>query len=222
MATQSVDFNDVKLILCVQGYPLDFQYVVREIGFWSNGFSGSIPFNVKLNKNHLDVKNQRTVSICEEELNGIKLKRNFENALAASDIKPVLKTLFQLNSNNNSKYIGILRDEPLDGLLYKSGLGPYVTYLDSVNVLKNSNASLPTNENFRQYLKKNTDAYLICPIHDRLRINEFPICAKSKAEFLADFLKSLGKNQITTNNIADNTKQTLQTFLSEFDITSFS
>ena len=220
MALQTVNSNDIKLILSVQGYDLDFQYVVREIGFWSNGFSGSIPFNVKLNKNQLNVRNLDRVSFCENELNGIKLKRNFEHALAGSDIKPVLRTIFQLNSSNNSNYIGIVRDEPLDGLLHKCGLGSFVTYLDNVDVVKNTNSSLPTNEFFRQYMKKNPDAYIVCPIHERLTINEFPICAKAKAVFLADVLKTLSKNHVTINSTPDSNKPTLQSFLSEYDFTS--
>ena len=33
MATPSVNFSDIKIIFCVQGYSLDYKYVVREIGF---------------------------------------------------------------------------------------------------------------------------------------------------------------------------------------------
>ena len=148
------------------------------------------------------------------------MKRNFEHCLAGSDIKPVLRTIFQLNSSYNSKYIGIVREEPLDGLLHKCGLGSFVTYLDNVDVVKNPNMSLPSNEHFRQYMKKNKDAYIVCPIHERLTINEFPICAKAKAEFLADFLKTL-RNQPTINTDSISTKPTLQSFLSDYDYISF-
>lgn len=214
MASSSIDFSDIKIIICVQGYCLDYQFVVRELGYWCNGQSSSIPFNVKLNKNHLDLKNQRIVLNCEEEINGIKLKRNFENALAASDIKPVLKTLYHLNSNNNAKYIAIIRDEGLDGLLYKSGLGNYVIHLDNVNIIRNS--SLPNNETIRQYLKKNSENYTVCSIHDRLRINEFPFCAKVKAEFLADYCRNMIKIH-QTNITPDNNNKCLQTFINEFE-----
>ena len=227
MATPQIDFSDIRMILCVQGYNLEYQYVVREIGFSClNGISGSIPFNVKLNHNHLDVHNQRIVTQCEEQINGLKLKRNFENALAASDIRPVLRTLFHLNSHCG-KYIAVLRDEPLYGILHKSGIGNNVVYLDNLNILRNSNISLPTIENFRQYLKKNPDTYTICPIHDRLLINDNPICAKVKAEYFADYCKSLIKLQQTTpvhhvqslpNEIP---KKTLHSLLSDFDLNNF-
>lgn len=228
MATQTVDFNDIKLILCVQGYHLDYQYVVREIGFWSDGLSGSIPFNVKLNKSQLNAKNLATIEFCQTQFNGIGMKKSFDDALAASDYKPVLRTLFHMvpGKSSSSKYIAILRDEPLDGLLFRSGLNNYVTYLENVNVIKNNNSSIPSNEYFRQYLKKNFDAYQICPLHDRLTINELPLCAKAKAEFLADFCKALAKNQAASHqqqvvSIPENPKTSLQTFLTEFDVSGF-
>ena len=219
MATPNVDFSDIRVIICMQGYNFDFQYIVREIGFWCNGQSGSIPFNVKLNKNHLDVKNQQIVSYCEEEINGIKLKRNFDNALASSDIKPVLRTLFHLNNNSKAKYIGITKDDNLDGLIYKSGLGNYVFHLENLSPFKQSNIQLPNNDVIRQYLKKYSDRYVMCPIHDRLRINENPICAKTKAEILADFCKNLNQNN-PPSVIIDNSKQALQNLLYEFDFVS--
>lgn len=213
MACQSVDFSEIKIILCMQGYPLDYNFVVREIGYWCDGRSGSIPFNVKLSKNHLDVKNAQIVLKYEDEINGVKLKRNFENALAASDIKPVLRTLFHLNSNVNAKFIGIVKNDGLDGLLYKSGLGAYITYLDNLNVMKHT--QLPNDEFIRQFLKKNSDNYIICPIHDRLRISEFPYCAKVKAQFLADYISNVVKSQ--QSSLVENTSKPLQSFLSEFD-----
>lgn len=220
MATPNVELSDIRIIICVQGYNLDFQYIIREIGFWCNGQSGSIPFNVKLNKSHLDVKNQQIISHCEEELNGIKLKRNFDNALASSDIRQVLKTLFHLNNKSTAKYIGITNDEKLDGIIYKSGLGNYIFHLENLSSMKQNNLQLPNNDIIRQYLKKYPDRYLICPIHDRLTINEYPICAKAKAEIIADYLRNVNIQHNPPAPIVDNSKLSLQNFLHEFDFIS--
>ena len=60
MATSRIDFEDIRIIFCVQGYSLDYKFVLREIGFWTRGLSGSVPFNCKINKNQLDVQTKRT------------------------------------------------------------------------------------------------------------------------------------------------------------------
>jgi hypothetical protein len=219
MAMPSVDFSDIRIIVCSQGYHLDYQYIPREIGFYFNGQSGSVPFNVKLNKNHLDVKNLQTVLYAEEEIHGIKLKRNYDNALAVSDLKSVIRTLFHLNSASNAKYIAIARDENLEGLFYKSGLGNYLTYLDNINVLRNTNTVLPSNEAIKQYLKKNPDNYNICGLHEKLRQGDMPLCSKVKAEFLANFCKSVIRNQQIA---AENSAKSIQNFITEFDFTNFS
>ena len=212
MATQNIDFSDVKIILCAQGYPLDYQFVLKEIGFWCDGHSSSIPINLKLNRNHMDLRNQNIVQTYEDEVHGLKLKRNFENGLAFSDVKAVLRTLYHFNSNTNAKYIGICKDEPLEGLLFKSGLGNYVTHLENLNFIKN--ITLPTNENIRLHLKKSNNQYMICRYHDRLQINEFPSCSKVKAQFLADFISNVIKCQPTP---IEGQSKVMQTFINEFD-----
>ena len=111
MASSNVEFSDIKIILCVQGYSLDYQFILREIGFWTNNFSGSIPFNCKINKNQLDIKNQKTIFALEEDIHGIKTKKPVENGLSLSETKTVLKTLYNLSNNTNSKYIGICREK---------------------------------------------------------------------------------------------------------------
>ena len=189
MSSDKFDFNDIKIILSSEGYNLDYQYIVRELGFWSNGFSASIPFNVKLNKNHLDEKNKREVLYCEDHLNGIKLKRSFEYGLASSDIKPVLRTLFHMNNNPNGKYIGIsCVDYQLEGLLHKSGLGNHIVHLEK---LKPHDVYLdfPNINIIRDEIKSNPNKHIVCQNHDRLRINEPPSCAKVKVEMMADWCK---------------------------------
>ena len=202
-------FDDIKIVLCSEGYNLNYQYVVREIGFWSNGISASIPFNVKLNKNHLDEKNRSEILFCEQQLNGIKLKRNFENGLAASDIKPVLKTLFHMNNNPNGKYIGIRQsDIQLEGLLYKAGLGNHVVHLENLANLP----KFPDLQWIRDFIKSNPNKHIICQLHDRLKINEPANCAKVKAEIIADWIK-------LSKDIEREQDQRLQELWSEYTLT---
>src|SRR5437868_10507504 len=111
MSSVNFSFSDIRIILSVQGYPLDYQYIVREIGFWYEGKSGSIPFNCKVNTKQLDTGNHKVITKAEEEINGIRLKKTVDIGLTQSDVKAVLKTLYNINNDSSAKYIGICGDD---------------------------------------------------------------------------------------------------------------
>jgi hypothetical protein len=201
MASLHLDFNDIRIIICVQGYPLVNQFVVREIGFWTRGLSGSVPFNCKINKNQLDVKTQKTIFALEEEIHGIKLKKQVENGLASSDTKSVLRTLYHMADNGFGKYIGICRDENVRGLLYKAGLGSFVMEMDNLICFQNAMDHCPSNKDLQVVIKNDPNKYVMCSLHDRLRNNEFPICAKVKAEYIGEYCKEYDENVASINNI---------------------
>ena len=190
MASHSVNFNEIRLILCAQGYSLDYQFIVREIGFCSKYQSGVIPFNCKVNIKELDIKNQRIIYALEDEIHGIKVKKNIDIGLAQSDYKSVLRTLYHSakSTDSNAKYIGIIRDPHIAGLLYRSGLGHLVIDLDTLSIFNEEN-KCPSNVDLRIAMKNNKK-YSYCYIHDLLRINEAPICAKAKAEYIYDICRT--------------------------------
>ena len=200
MASPSISFSDIKLILCVQGYSLDYQFILREIGFWTNNFSGSIPLNCKINKNQLDIKNQKTIFALEEDIHGIKTKKPIENGLALSEIKTVLKTLYNLSNNSNSKYIGICRDENINGLLHQAGLGKYVIEMDNLDIFRDSSKKCPSNTDLKIVLKAHPNKYRICGLHDLLRDGSLPLCAKVKTEYIADYCREIIKQNLSTPN----------------------
>lgn len=41
-----VDFDDVRLIICLNGFTINERYQIVELGFWSRKLSGVIPFKV--------------------------------------------------------------------------------------------------------------------------------------------------------------------------------
>ncbi len=158
MASSSVSFEDLRIILCVQGYNLDYQFIVREIGFWCNGLSGSIPFNCKVNRNQLDVKNQKTLYALEELIHGINLKYSVKLGLAQSETRAVLRTLYNMGDNgakagSKAKYIGICRDENINGLLYKAGLGANVIDIDNLEMFQHSSIKCPSNKDLQVVMK---------------------------------------------------------------------
>ena len=127
----------------------------------------------------------------EEEVNGIKLKKKNEFGLAQSEVKAVLRTLYSMAKQTKAKYVGICRDEYINSLLFKAGLGNFVVDLDHLNIFRSSTQHCPSNQDLIEYLKVNSNKYSICDLHDRLQTNEMPLCAKVKAEFVYDFCKNL-------------------------------
>ena len=188
MAKANVDFEDIKIILCVQGYSLDNQFILREIGFWTHNFSGSIPFNCKINLNNLDLQSLRTINVLEDQIHGIKVKKSIECALALSDSRAVLRSLYHMNTwTCKAERIGICRDVHINGLLHKAGLGKFVIELDDLSMFKNSMNKVPSNKDLQELMKIYPQKYTLCGLHDRLKSDEKPLCAKVKAEFIADY-----------------------------------
>ena len=184
----SVNVSDIRMILCVQGYSLQNQFVLREIGYCCKGFSGAVPFNCKINKNQIDITSQRIIHALEEEVHGIKLKKSVENGLAMSDIKAILRGLYHLSNQSTAKYIGICRDENVKGLLYNANLGNYVVDLDHLQELSEKNIKCPSNQYLQAVMKSDLKRFNLCNLHDHLTNGEQPICAKVKAEFLYNFI----------------------------------
>ena len=188
MATERVDFEDIKLIVCVQGYSLDYQFVLREIGFWTPGYSGAIPFNCKLNLNHLDIQSHKIINALEDQIHGIKVKKTIDCGLALSETRAVLRSLYHMNSwKCKGDRIGICRDPNIFGLLHKAGLGKFVIELDDLEMFKNTSDKVPSNKDLQIFMKAFPHKYSICGLHDRLKNDDSPICAKVKAEYIADY-----------------------------------
>ena len=194
MATENVSFDDIRIIFCVQGYSLDYQFVLREIGFWTPNFSGSVPFNCKINTNNLDLQSIKIINALEDTVHGIKVKKSIDCGLSLSETKAVLRSLYHMNSwNCKAERIGICRDPNINGLLYKAGLGKFVIDLDDLSIFKNTDDKAPSNKDLHNFMKKNPQKYTICSLHDRLKFDEQPICAKVKAEFIADYCMNYQK-----------------------------
>ena len=189
MALFKPNFDDIRIIFCVQGYTLDYQFILREIGFWCRETSGSIPFNYKINRNQIDVKNQKIIHYLEDEFHGIKLKKLFENGLVMSDFKAAFRTLYHMAGSKypQAKFIGICRDENINGLLHRSGLGKYVVDIDSLLIMTSSQLKCPSNDDLRELIKSDPNLYKICDMHDNLKYNISPLCAKVKAQYIGDY-----------------------------------
>ena len=94
-------------------------------------------------------------------------------------------------NNSNEKNIGICRDLNINGLLHKAGLGRFVVNLDNLNLFKANNSACPSNEDLQALMKADPTRYYVCDLHEKLLIDKNPICAKIKAQYLAEYCKGL-------------------------------
>ena len=193
MALRRFEFKDIRIIICMQGYPLDYHFYVREIGFWSRNLCGSIPLNCKINKNELDFYNQQTIYYFEEEVHGIKLKKLSENGLPSSDLKTILKLIYLLTASDesDSSYIAVCKEDKISGILSKANLGKFVLEIDSFDLFKRNGLVFPTNDIIRREITRNVEDYPICSYHETLKNNSIPLCSMSKAKFIANYCKQV-------------------------------
>jgi hypothetical protein len=191
MAFFNAKFDDIRLIISIQGYALNYQYIIREIGFWSRSICGLIPFNCKLNRSQLDNISLKNIHIAANEIHGIKQKKTIENALPSSDAYAVIKCLYHLTKRENidSDYIGISKEENIAPLIYKSGLGNYIFELDNLDLFKSTNIKFPTIADIKYIIASDSKKYNFCNLHDKLRNDEIPLCAKVKCEIIANYIQ---------------------------------
>ena len=195
MASYKPNIDDIRLIICFQGYDLNYHFILREIGYWYNKNYGTIPFNCKINKNNLDIRNRN--KILEAELiHGIKQKNVTDFGLTMCEIKSVLKTLYHMagSDNPNAKFIGICREEKTIGFLYKAGLGTYATYLDLIELSTKKQISFPTKEEIEIKIKNDDNQNKLCQLHDKSICNSL-ICSGLKAKCIGEFLLNINNNK---------------------------
>lgn len=211
MAFISPDFDNIKIIMCTNGYKIDGAFYLREIGYCYNNVSASVPFNFRINKSKIDVTNQFIIDYMEDERHGIKFDKKFEYGLSPSEIVPVIKTLYHLNSNSNAKYIAICKnDEGIKGLLYRAGFGQLIIELDHLNILQLSNIQIPTDNDIITNLSKDMMSNP-CYLHDRLKTAYKPLCAKTKADYLYNYCKKIYEKYLNQINLE--TKPNINTII---------
>ena len=75
MAFFNARFEDFRLILSIQGYQLNNQFIVREVGYWSPNLSGIIQFNCKISASRLDTLVLKTYTSPKTNVMGLKSRK---------------------------------------------------------------------------------------------------------------------------------------------------
>ena len=186
MAFFNAKFEDIRLILSIQGYQLNHQYIIREIGFWSQKLSGVVPFNCKLNLAQIDSTSEKNIHIAENEYHGIRLRKILSNALPSSDASAVIKCLYHLTKKEDydADYIGISKEENIAPIIFKAGLGKFILELDFLDIFQKANSKLISSAEIKYLVSTDPIKYKPCALHDNLRNNALSVCSKVKCEII--------------------------------------
>ena len=194
---KAVNFNDIRVIFCINGFYIDEEFQVMEIGFWSRNISGVIPFFNKKCYSKLTHKDRMSVNYLTYAHHGLNLTNKFDKSLSQSEVVSCLKSIYQICSDENDSriYIGYMNDNFFLNIAGKAGLGNLI-----VNIDKMYDEHAPSNEVMMRHNDYGKAEYKPCFLHQKIENDKDPHCAKVKAKFLADFCsmkeKDIGSNII--------------------------
>jgi hypothetical protein len=188
-----VNFEDIRIILCAQGYSINNKYIVKEIGFWSRENSGVIPFSSKNKFYTLSNEDKMSINYLVKVHHGIPLNKQVNYGLMNQEAVAVIKTLYHSCWNENSgrerNYIGICDDMNIFHLLNIAGLGHLVVNLKKL--YDKLNTTLPSNSNILKMKEFGYCCLKPCYLHEPLSNENVPFCARAKAIILANWCKNM-------------------------------
>lgn len=185
--SSQVDFNDVRLIVCLNGFTINETFQIVELGFWSRKFSGVIPFKSTKSWSKLNHLDKLSVNYLTSEYHGIGLDQlKNQNALHQSDIFGALRAIYHLTDDGvkDRKLIGYLGNQCLLDILGKMGIGGYL-----VNIKEMCSPTSISIDQIRSSQDYGWDDFEICNLHNNYVGNDFkfPVCAKSISCYLANY-----------------------------------
>ena len=75
--------------------------------------------------------------------------------------------------------------------------------MDNLKIFRDSINKCPSNTDLKIILKNQPDRYHICGLHDLLRDGSLPLCAKVKAEFIADYCRETINDKLNQPSNSD-------------------
>jgi hypothetical protein len=186
---KAISFNDIRLILCVNGYNVKNEYVVREIGFWSRNSNSVIPFVSRITYNNLSIFDKATINYLLNSHHGIGLNKQPINGLLPSESCAVIKSIYHscqtMFDDDKRKYIGYCDDINMLNLIIKCGLGHL-----AVNIKDMFETNPPSNMNIIEKPYYGYGIYSPCGLHRKLTNEMPPMCARVKSLVLAEWLQN--------------------------------
>lgn len=187
MNSSQVDFDDVRMIVCLNGFTINETFQIVELGFWSRKISGVIPFKSTKSWSKLNHLDRLSVNYLTSEYHGIGMDQlKYQDALHQSDIFGALRAIYHMTDDGvkNRKLIGYLGNQCLLEILGKMGIGNYL-----VNISELCPTSSISIDQIRSSEDYGWEDFEICNLHNNYVGNDFrfPVCAKAISCYLANF-----------------------------------
>jgi frataxin-like iron-binding protein CyaY len=187
---RQISFNEIRVVFTVEGFYVENNFVIKELGYKSKDLNGSIFFNT--DSKLLNKKDKNTSYFLSNFVHGINFYKNNEHWISSKDYSSVIKTIYQLTedkNDKNKKYIGYSNDINVLTLLHNSGL-------DKISVnLKQVFEDIPTIKKIKLLPAYGFGSYAPCHMHDRSTEYKFQ-CAKVKSLILFEWCLEKYMNQI--------------------------
>jgi hypothetical protein len=184
--SSGITFDKIKLIICVNGYTVNDEFLFMEIGFWSRKLTGVIPFTSGKCYSNLSSVDRMTINYLYNVHHGINFKIQPFNAMNQKEAVASLKMLYNICTddyeNDQRKYIAYSNDPNTLTLLYKCGLSEF-----AVNIENMFNLKPPSNSQIMKMSNYGKGSYKPCDIHDQRNNITKPHCANIKALILAEW-----------------------------------
>jgi hypothetical protein len=197
---KAISFDKIRLIVCVNGFTIENEFLVKEIGFWSRKQTGIIPFSTKKPFKNLNAFDLLTVNYLYKAHHGINLKSQSKLGMMSYEASAALKCLYnvchQEFDTDDRKYIGYSNDHNVLALLYRAGLAEY-----SVNIQNIYDEQPPSNFDIVAMKNYGYGFYAPCFMHDALESSRPAICAKIKSIILAEWCNEKEKNRNSDRKI---------------------
>jgi hypothetical protein len=164
---KAISFDNLKLIICLNGYTVNEEFIVMEIGFWSRKLCGVIPFTSNKNYINLSSIDKMTVNYLYNVHHAINFNSKPENGMHQKDAVAAFKILYNICTDdygsNERKFIGYSNDPNTLSLLYKSGLSDVAVNIENIYDQKPpSNNQIMTMSNYGK------GCYKPCMLHQNL------------------------------------------------------
>jgi len=183
--------NNIRLVLCAEGFFINNDFIPREIGFWTTNNSGSIPIRCRINPKKLSNSDKDYNDNLIRYHHGIKFTNQVCNSLVRSEIKGILLTLYNMCKSDDDPeriYIGVIGNISITSLLCYCGLGHLIVDLSK---LEPYNKIIEEYKDFDLYYEKMLnlfpDEYKTCKLHSDLTTALHPLCAGAFAKVIGNF-----------------------------------
>jgi hypothetical protein len=196
MNKNNATFEQIRVIIGVEGFLINNRFIPKEIGFCSEKLSSSIGLNF-YNNERLNQEDIKKSNFLYKFHHGLDIYRNCINWPKHSDFESVIKTIYNLTEDKTHPqkiYIAYNNDPNIRSLLHKSGLDHL-----AVN-LYNRFDELPSMKTIKFLPYYGWGVYTQCDLHDRHPYAKIQ-CAKTKCNILHEIcLENYLKNKNSNNS----------------------